>query len=143
MDDDLPIEATLDRRHEAARAAFAARDLDAYRDLFTGDCRYRQADGRVIDRAALMRDVAAQFRRLDRAETHFTREDLAVDGGEVTETLVQTATAEVSAFGLLRRIWQLRRHARYAWAIEDGVWKIARVDVLSEEVKGRWRLGRG
>jgi hypothetical protein len=52
-------------RHPACdqgRAAFERRDLARYRDLFAPGLVYKQADGRVIDRDRLMRDVDAQFR---------------------------------------------------------------------------------
>ena len=142
VENEADIPAILDERHEAVRQAFLGRNLEAYRAAFSAGLSYRQADGRVIDRDRLMRDVAAQFRRLDWAESRSVREALAVEGAEVTETVRQTALGEVSAFGLVGRTWQVDRRARWTWAIENGVWTIVRVEVLSETVRGGWRFGR-
>jgi len=136
------IEAALDARHADAAAAWASRDLGAYCALFSAGLQYRQTDGQVIDRARLMRDVKAQFDRLDFAESRYTREALVAEGAEATETLLQTILARASAFGILHRSWRIERRGRYDWSIEDGQWKILRVRVLSEEVRGSWRLGR-
>ena len=90
-----------------------------------------------------MRDVEAQFKRLDRVQTSFTREAIAADGAEVSETLFQSARAETSAFGVFRRIWSIERRGRYKWRMEDGHWKIVSVEVLREEVRGsRISIGR-
>jgi hypothetical protein len=136
------IEQALDRRHAAAQIAFANKDIAAYHDLFGVTLRYRQIDGVTIDRAQLMRDVGTQFRKIMRAESHFTREALHVAGDDVRETLRQTAIVEIPAFGFLRRIWRIERRGDYTWAREAGIWRIVRVDVLSEDVGSRLRWGR-
>ena len=136
------IEAALDARHVAANLAFANRDVAAYRDLFGDDLEYVQADGQRIGKARLMKDVAAQFGRIDHAESRFTRESLTIDGHEVSETLRQTARIETSAFGLLRRIFRIERHGMYTWALEGAQWRIVRVRIVQESLESRWMLGR-
>ena len=131
----------LDARHEEGRAAFHDRDADAYSDLFSASLRYEQHDGEIIGRSKLMSDVQAQFRRMDRAGSSFTREHLSVEGGLVSETLVQNAFCEASEFGVLRRRWDLRRQGLYSWAMEDGQWRIVHVRVLDEQLRNRWKLG--
>ncbi len=88
-----------------------------------------------------MKQVKTQFERLDHPTSEFTRESLAVVDGEVQATLVQVASAEARAFGILRRLWRVERRGLYTWAIEDGEWKIKRVHVLSESMRGRWKFG--
>jgi hypothetical protein len=136
------ISAILNERHALIREAFLRRDLAAYRAMFSAALRFRQADGRVIDRDQLMRDVAAQFRRLGGSESNAVREALEADGAEYTETVRQTGRATASAFGFIHRMWQVDRHARWTWANEDGAWNIVRVEVLDERVRGSWRFGR-
>ncbi|WP_420137477.1 DUF4440 domain-containing protein [Sphingomonas sp.] len=136
------MEQALDRRHAAAQAAFATKDIATYHGLFGVALRYRQIDGTTISRAQLMRDVAAQFARIDRATSRFTREALRVTGDEVCETLVQTATVETRAFGFLRRIWTIERRGNYFWAVEDKELRIIRVDVLSESISASMTLKR-
>ena len=138
-----PIEAALDARHDAAQAAFARRDLEAYAALFHPDLVYSLPDGTNIGREALMRDVRAQFARLDRASSTFTRERLDVDdAGAATETLTQSVVAEASAFGLLRRIWRIERRGDYRWVADGGDWKIAHVRLSRETSEARWTFGR-
>jgi hypothetical protein len=136
------IAAALDSRHAAANAAFVNKDIATYEDLFGRDLQYRQVNGTTIDRLHLMRDVQRQFALFRRADSHFVRENLQSDAEGVRETLLQTAIAEVVAFGFLRRVWRVERRGCYTWAIEDGKWKIVRVDVLDETVRGSLKLGR-
>lgn len=126
--------AELDAMHDRARAAFLARDLDGYREIFAPALSYRQADGRVIDRDQLMRDVADQLRRFDRVRSSFTREhlDVGAGGDRATETLTQEVAAGVTVFVVVHRAWRLTRRARYAWARREGRWQIDAVEVLEE-----------
>jgi len=65
-----------------------------------------------------------------------------VDGDEVTELLTQTAFLETSFSGILRLRWKLIRRGEFAWDKADGVWVIARVDVLPEKIsRAGWRSG--
>jgi len=142
MGDISEIETALDERRAAARAAFFLRDIAAYADISSDDLEYIQTDGIVIGRSSLMRSVGTQFKRLIRADSSFNREEIEISDGEVSETVSQTASAEASAFGLIHRTWRLLRRGRYTWRNTDGVWKIARVHVLSEEVlSDGWRFG--
>jgi ABC-type taurine transport system substrate-binding protein len=129
------IERELDERHAAARVAYSRRDIDAYREIFSPTLSYQQADGRVIDRHQLMRDVAVQFHRLCSASSSFTREHLSTVDDEITETLVQVATAEATAYGFVHRTWKVDRRAIYTWTKLRGSWTIAGVQVLSEKTK--------
>jgi Domain of unknown function (DUF4440) len=135
------IERELNERHATARDAFSKRDLDAYRAIFAASLRYRQANGEVIDRNRLMRDVASQFRRLGSAESSFVREQLSVTGNDATETLHQSAMLEATAFVVVRRRWRLHRRGEFSWTKLDGVWVIEKVTILSENVTSSWHLG--
>jgi hypothetical protein len=138
--DEVELAAAVDSRHADARAAFNARNIEAYRDLFSEDLRYERTDGKVIDKSQLMRDVQAQFRRVNRADSSFVRHDLVVDDGNVSETLIQHAVVEASAFRFVRRTWSLERRGRYTWALEDGQWRIIQVTVADEHVRSSWKL---
>jgi hypothetical protein len=131
----------LDARHAEARAAFVARDLAAYTATFSPELAYRQADGRVIGRDALMRDVAQQFAQLDRATSSFVREALECGPDAATEVLTQTAVGVIRGFFVVHRTWTVTRRGRYTWARENGVWRISAVEVLHERVVGRFDFG--
>jgi Domain of unknown function (DUF4440) len=136
---ELSIEKELDARHEKAQAAFAKRDIEAYRAMFSPSLAYRQLDGRVIDRNQLMRGVEKQFRSVGSVLPAFSRERLSVAGNEATELLTQIAFMETSAFGLFHMRWKLVRRGEYTWVKVDGAWLIGRVEVLSEKLS---RAGR-
>jgi hypothetical protein len=136
------IEVELDERHRAANLAFAKRDILAYQGLFSPSLSYQRADGKILDREHMMRDVAVQFRNLSHAVSFYVRERLVVAGDEVTETLVQTVEAQVTAFGILHRRWSVDRRGNYTWKKSCGAWAIERVKIHSETVLAvGWRFG--
>ncbi len=136
------IERDLDERHAEAQAAFLRRDIAAYCEMFSPTLAYQQLNGQVIGRDQLMRDVAAQFRQLSSVESSFTREALHVTDSEVTEALMQTATAEATAFGFIHRRWKLNRRATYCWTKRQEMWTIERVTVHSETMMSAgWSFG--
>jgi hypothetical protein len=142
MNDSSQVMAELDEMHAQARAAFERWDLAQYRDLFAPGLVYRQADGRVIDRDRLMRDVGAQFRRLSWFRSMFVREQFEFDGNRATETLVQTGSVGTTAFFVVHRVWDLTRRRRYVWEKRSGRWQIEEVEVLQEQVgPGRLHVG--
>ena len=138
---DENVAAELDAAHERARRAYADRDAQAYVELFHPDLRYTQHDGRIIGREQLARDVRQQLARVRTATTEFRRETLEVSGPDAaTEVLEQRATVEVRAFGVVRRVWSVRRRGRYGWVRAPAGWQLHRVEVLAEEVE-RVRTG--
>jgi hypothetical protein len=142
MEQNVSISAELDERHSAANAAFVTRNILAYQDIFSPSLVYQQADGTVIDRGQLMRDVALQFRNLSQAKSSYFRESLVAVGDRVTETLVQTAETQATAFGILHRRRRIDRRGDYTWSKSSGVWLIERVKVLSETgFPAGWRIG--
>jgi hypothetical protein len=142
--DSRTVAAELDAAHDRARAAYARRDVDAYMAMFHPALAYTQPDGRTIGHEQLARDVRAQLARVDTATSEFRREALEVrDAGTATETLEQRATFAVRAFGFLRREWTVSRRGRYEWVRTAATWQIRRVEVLWEEVVGRFSVGVG
>jgi hypothetical protein len=142
MNESLLPTAELDAMHNEAKAAFGRRDLSKYRELFAPTLTYRQADGRIIDRDQLMRDVRVQFRRLSRVHSSFVREHIESDGDRVTEVLTQTASFGATAFLVVHRTWELSRKGRYTWGRHGGRWLIEAVEVIEEHVsKGRFSIG--
>ncbi|HEX4302938.1 MAG TPA: nuclear transport factor 2 family protein [Rhizomicrobium sp.] len=140
---DIAIAQELDARHRAANAAFEQRDIDAYRALFSTALAYRQNDGKVIGRDALMRNVAQQFRNLTRVTSTFTRLELAQADNGVVEHLIQSGSAQATAFGFVHRSWVIARVGDYTWTRENGIWVIRQVQVLSETLSPTgWRIGK-
>lgn len=142
MMEQAEVAAALDARHADARRAFAARDLTAYRALFSPSLAYEQANGMVIGRDQLMRGVATQFARLSWAASAFARRALTLTAQGAIEELTQTADAEATAFGFVHRRWHLERQGAYAWICTAGVWVIQHVRVHAETLAhAGWRFG--
>jgi hypothetical protein len=136
------VAAELDAMHARAMDAFERRDLSEYREFFAPDLSFRQADGRVIGRDQLMRDVESQFRQLGRFRSSAVREGLEVEGDRATVVIAQTASADATAFFVLHWTWEVTRKARYACRKEGVRWLIEAVDVLEERVtRGPFALG--
>lgn len=76
------LEAELDERHRAANLAFARKDLLAYQQMFSPALIYQRADGEIVSRDQLMRDVALQFRNLSRSDSSYVRESLVTVGDQ-------------------------------------------------------------
>jgi ketosteroid isomerase-like protein len=128
------IAAELDAVHSQAKQAFQAKDLNAYMDVFSPQLTYKQADGRVIDRDQLTRDVADQFASVRSMNTSYFRESIEASDSKVTEVLQQTAWAEVGAFTMFRRKWKIQRRGRYVWTKTSDGWKIIYVEIMEENV---------
>jgi hypothetical protein len=137
MQDPSAVASELDVAHESAKAAFIRKDLAAHMGLFSPDLRYHQADGRVIDREMLKRDVQAQFSRFGAVRSFFIREHLEISDGKAVETLSQIASACATAFFILHRTWEVTRKGRYVWRQEQGRWLIEAVEILEENVTPR------
>ncbi|MEW6278622.1 MAG: hypothetical protein AB1758_08385 [Candidatus Eremiobacterota bacterium] len=131
------VRTEVEAAHERAREAFGARDVEGTMAGFSRRLRYRQLDGRWTGWVDLRRDVQRQFASLRASGSRYEIEGFTQTGtAEVTETLSQTAWAEVVAFLFLRRRWTIRRRARYVWTLEeDGQWRISEVQILEETVR--------
>lgn len=126
----------LDALHAAARRAYLARDLNAYRDFFTHDLRYIQPDGKSIGRVQLMRDVGKQLSQFKSVDSEVTRKSITEnENGTVTQVAHQTGTYTVSAFFILTKTWKIDREAKYTFRKTEGEWKICQVEVLDENVE--------
>jgi hypothetical protein len=127
----------LDAVHREAKEHYRNKNVTGYMHIFTSDLMYKQADGIVIGRDQLARDVASQLARVDTAESSYSRESLQVAKDSVVEHLTQTATVTVRVFLLFRRTWHVNRRGRYVWVRTPAGWKIREVEVLYERVSSR------
>lgn len=133
LEDLNSIAAELDSLHAAGRQAFLARDIDAYRALFTEDLRYMQPDGKAIDLKQLIKDVHKQLSRFKAVDSQFTRESILMnDDGTVTQIGSQHGMYSVSAFIIITRTWKIARRGRYTYRKTNQGWRICDVEVLSE-----------
>jgi hypothetical protein len=135
----------LDAAHERARRAYAERNVVAYMRTFHPALEYRQRDGQTIGCEQLASDVKAQLDRVSSASSTFRRTALVSneDGASAIEEGEQSATYEVRAFGVLRRVWSVQRRGRYEWVRTAEGWQIRRVEILHELLTSRMSLAFG
>ena len=134
MLDTTTVGAELDALHLRASASYRAKDLHAFMDVFAPNLRFKQPDGRTIDREQLARDVGPQLASLEAADTSYVRESLEVDGNRATEFLTQTASLTLRRFCFFKHKWHITRRGRYVWVRQPNGWRVEEVEVLSERV---------
>jgi len=134
LEGDQAVAEALDAAHGKAKSAYRRRDSRMYMEIFAADLTYCQADGKVIGRDQLAKDVRAQLSMLDSAETSFTREKLEIVGQQATELLRQRATVTTRHFAIIRRTWNIERLGKYVWRNTDEGWRIQEVEVLKETI---------
>ena len=132
--DDASVAAQLDALHTQAKEWYRLKDVTAYMGLFDSALRYKQANGIVISRDQLARDLVGQLRSVESSDTSYVRESLQVDSDRVTELLRQTATVTTRHFFFIRRVWRVNRLGRYTWVRSSEGWRIQEVEVLDETV---------
>jgi hypothetical protein len=134
--DDTDAIPPLEDLHRIARAAYVARDLNAYMDCFSPDLRYCQPNGRTIGRDQLARDVKSQFQRVSAVDSTYRTDGVIAGHDGVVETVTQWGWIAATAFYFVHRLWRLERHGDYTWRRTENGWKIFEVIVLQEFVVG-------
>ena len=124
----------LDELHRKAKEHFRNRDVAGYMQVFAPGLKYRQANGAVIGKDELGRDVAAQLGRVESADSAYTRESLQVEEGRVIEVLAQRATVTVRRLLVFQSVLRVERRGRYVWARTSDGWRIQEVEILQEKV---------
>jgi hypothetical protein len=131
------IIAELDAEHAHAREAFGRKDLIAYMSVFSPTLRYRQPNGKVLDRERLMCDVEAQFHGYTVFRANSVRDHIELFDDNVIEALTQTASVWATMFFVVHRAWNLTRRGRYTWRKTEHGWQIEDVEVLEEALQPR------
>jgi ketosteroid isomerase-like protein len=124
----------LDGVHEEAKEHYRSKNIAAYMQMFTSDLRYRQADGRMIGKEQLARDLWSQLAQVEGVDSSYRRESLQLEGEMAVELLTQVASVTVRRFLILRRTWHVHRRGRYVWVRTSEGWRIREVEVLDERV---------
>ena len=132
---DSAVAAELDLRHAEAQRAYKKRDVESYRQILSPDLKYTQADGRTIGLDQLLSDVRDQFSRFKDVGSKYERESIERHtAGHVTETLTQTAWAELTVLFFFKRRWEVVRRGEYTWSKTSNGWRMVAVLILHEAV---------
>jgi ketosteroid isomerase-like protein len=135
------ISAEIDRVRDKAQAAFVARDVEAYMQMFSPDVVYKQKDGTALSYDRLAADVLKQLRVIPSIEIARERESFEVGGDRVVEVVTQSTSIRAPALFLLTRTIEISRKGRYVWSQAGDGWRIIEVEILSDDVKSHWALG--
>ena len=133
MEDDALIR-EIESAHLSANNALKKKDFASYAQHFSNDLKYRQLNGRTIDKKALMNDVALYFDRVVRSSSEYKRTSLQITDNRVTERLIQKSTVALRALVFFSKEWTVEREGIYEWKKDNGIWQIASVEILSEKV---------
>jgi hypothetical protein len=135
------IVAELDRLRDEAQAAFIARDVPGYMRIFSPYVRYRRTNGVTLNYGELTNDVERQMHVIPSIQISRTRESCDWAGDNVVEVVTQHTTMTATAFFVLTRIMEMTRKGRYVWTKSADGWRIAEVEILTDDVKAHWALG--
>lgn len=124
----------LDAAHGEAKEHYRNKNIAAYMRVFTPDLKYRQANGKLIGKEQLARDLWSQLAQVEGVDSSYRRESLQWEGEMAVEHLVQIASVTVRRFLILRRTWHVHRRGRYVWVRTSEGWRIREVEILDERV---------
>ena len=124
----------IDEMHQLSKEALSQKRFESYIELFSDNLKYKQFDGKIIDKKELARNTASYFNRLKTATSKFERKNYNIEGNRFTENLIQTATASIRVFIFFTKSWTVEREGIYEWIKEEGSWKIEKVEILHEKV---------
>jgi hypothetical protein len=134
MDTNLLI-TEVDKTHLAANLALKNRDFDAYMGYFSDDLKYKQSNGKTIDKGQLSYDTKRYFYRIKSFDGMYTRLSSSFENDLFIEKLVQKATVTIRVFIFFSKKWTVEREGTYKWEKVDGDWKILDVEVTNEKTR--------
>jgi uncharacterized protein DUF4440 len=126
--------AEIDATHLVVRDAFRRRDLPSYTACLAPNLKFQGANGRVMSRDGLARDVQRQFDRLVAFDSTFDRRSATLGGGDLTETGTQTASIALRIFAVFALRWKVERTGRYVWTRAASGWQLKEVLIEQEHV---------
>jgi hypothetical protein len=128
------IIAEIDTAHSAANLAQKNKDIGTYIGCFSNDLKYKQLNGKIIDKKQLLQDVQSYFDRVRSHISTYDRVSSSVGSDLFIEKIVQKAIVTISVFIFFSKTWTVEREGIYEWKKEDGHWKISTVEVTSEKI---------
>ncbi len=130
-----PTIAEIDNARLAAYLALEKRDFATYMGCFSNDLKYKQLNGKIIDKRQLSNDTKRYFDRIKTNTGRYDRLNSSIDGGLFTEKIIQKTTVTIRIFILFSKKWTVEREGTYKWKKVDGEWKISDVEITSEKLR--------
>jgi len=124
----------IDNMHQLANELLGQKRFDSYINLFSDSLRYKQINGKSIDKKELAKNTALYFSRLKSTISQYERKSYSIDENRFTENLIQKATASIRVFIFFTKKWTVEREGIYQWSKREGTWEIENIEILSEKV---------
>ena len=125
----------IDNTHLAANLALKNKDFDAYIGYFSDDLKYKQLNGKIIDKRQLSNDTQRYFDRIKSYSGTYDRLNSSVDNDLFIEKIIQKATVTIRIFIFFSKKWTVEREGTYKWEKVNGKWKILNVEITSEKLQ--------
>src|ERR1700733_13335522 len=90
--------AEIDNSHSIANDALKNRMFENYIDVFGDDLKYKQLDGKIIDKARLSTDIKFYFNRVINYTSSFDRLSFMIEKDVIIEELIQHASISLKVF---------------------------------------------
>jgi len=126
--------AEIDNSHSIANDALKNRMFENYIDVFGDDLKYKQLDGKIIDKARLSTDIKFYFNRVINYTSSFDRLSFMIEKDVIIEELIQHASISLKVFFFFSKTWKVQRKGIYKWKSIDNSWKIINVEILEEKI---------
>jgi hypothetical protein len=124
----------IDLMHQRSNKALVEKNINVYINIFSDELKYKQLDGKIIDKKQLVQDIRFYFSQLKTFRSQYERMDYSIKGNQFTERLIQKATASIKVFLFFTKKWNLEREGIYEWIKIENVWRIEKVEILNEKV---------
>ena len=124
----------IDVAHNDANIALQNRKFDSYISHFGDDLQYKQADGKTIGKEQLVKNIKNYFNRIVNFSGHYERKEFTIENDKVVERIIQHSKVSLRIFIFFLKNWTIEREGIYEWKKTDSLWKIIKVEILSEKV---------
>jgi len=125
----------VDKTHLAANLALENRDFDTYIGYFSDDLKYKQLNGKTIDKNQLSYDTKRYFYRIKSFDGTYNRLSSSFENDLFIEKLVQKVAVTIRVFIFFSKKWVVEREGTYKWKKVNGDWKISDVEVTNEKIR--------
>src|SRR5688572_29411734 len=105
----------IDRAHASANLALKNKDFDAFIDHFSYNLKYKQLNGKTIDKRKVTTDTKKYFDRIQNYSSHYDRLNSFFDKGLFVEKLLQKSTVAMRVFIFFSKKWTVEREGIYKW----------------------------
>jgi hypothetical protein len=132
-DSELLLE-EINNSHSAANDALKNRMFEKYINLFGENLEYKQLNGKIIGKNALVNDIKFYFNRVLSYTNSYERKSFTIGNDIITEDLIQHIDVSLRVFVFFSKNWKVQRRGIYTWMYSNNSLRITRVEILEEKI---------